>query len=421
MHIDARARRALVALLVCLLFPGRLAPAAAGRRRRAFHHRPPPGSQKKRAAIKAKLVAAKQKIAQDRTQLSEKKKDIRNTQQDLRVKKEQVARLSDQVRELQSRVDEAATRLQGAEKRLEVAQREVEACTHRLQRAEERLASHRRRLSTRIARSYTAGTVTFLDVLLRATSLADFLDRQYYVASIFNSDLQFLTELRVEQHTVSVERAELEQQRLQQEDAKQEKTLELQQVQGLKQQRQQLLTKVETEKNLKEEELEELEQDSNSIAAMLEGEWRHERELWRELHHGLDIPMPRWTGTYVRPVAGYPISSGFGMRFHPILGYARMHTGIDFAAPLGTPIRAAAAGRVLWASWRGGYGRCIILLHDGGVATLYGHCSAISVYPGQLVKGGDLIGATGSTGLSTGPHLHFEIRVNGLPVNPLGP
>ena len=122
----------------------------------------------------------------------------------------------------------------------------------------------------------------------------------------------------------------------------------------------------------------------------------------------------------MRPVL-FPISSGFGMRFHPILGYARMHTGIDFAAPLGTPIRAAAAGRVLWASWRGGYGRCIILLHDGGVATLYGHCFEIFVYPGQKVKCGDPIGATGNTGLSTGPHLHFEIRVNGLPVNPIGP
>jgi murein DD-endopeptidase MepM/ murein hydrolase activator NlpD len=421
MRIDARARRALVALLVCLLVPGRLAPAAAARRRRAVHHRTPAIAQKKRAAIKVKLTAEKQRIARDRTQLSEKQKEIRNTQEDLRVKKARVARLSDQVRDLQARVDAAGKRLQGAKNRLAVAERRVEECTHRLQRAEQRLESHRRRLSTRIARSYTAGTVTFLDVLLRATSLADFLDRQYYVESILSSDVHFLTELRAEQRTVAQERAELEQERLQQEDAKQEKALELQQVQGLKQERQQLLHKVETEKNLKEEELEELEQDSNSIAAMLEGEWRHERELWRELHPGGDVPMPGWTGTYLRPVKGYPISSGFGMRFHPILGYARMHTGIDFAAPIGTPIRAAAAGRVLWASWRGGYGRCIILLHDGGVATLYGHCSEIFVYPGQKVNGGDPIGATGSTGLSTGPHLHFEIRVNGLPVNPLGP
>src|SRR2546428_5249326 len=417
MRIDARARRTAMALAVCLIFP--LPPAAAARR--AFRRRHQAASQPIRVVIKAKLKAERQKISQNRSHLSAVKEDIRNTQSDLRVKKTQVARLSDQVRELQVRVDEAARRLRGAAQRLEVAQRRVEECTYRLQKAELRLAAHRRRLSRRIARSYEAGTVTFVEVLLKASSLADFLDRQYYVERVFNSDVQFLTELRAEQQTVAQERAELEQERAVQEDAKQEKTIELQQVEGLKQERQQLLQRVETEKNLKEEELEELQQDSTSIAAMLEGEWRHEREYWRDLHPRLEVPMPRWTGRWLRPVRGYPISSGFGMRLPPLLGCYRMHTGIDFAAPLGTPIRAAAAGRVLWASWRGGYGRCIILLHDGGVATLYGHCFEIFVYPGQKVKCGDPIGATGNTGLSTGPHLHFEIRVNGLPVNPIGP
>jgi murein DD-endopeptidase MepM/ murein hydrolase activator NlpD len=195
----------------------------------------------------------------------------------------------------------------------------------------------------------------------------------------------------------------------------------LQEVEGLKQARQELLKKVDNEKELKEEELNELEQDSNSITAMLEGEWRRRQEFWRELHHGLNVPMPAWPGNYVRPVSALiPMGSGFGMRFHPILGYYRMHTGIDFVAPIGTPIHAANDGEVVWASWRGGYGRCIILLHGGGVATLYGHCSELYVQPGQEVKRGQIIGATGSTGLSTGPHLHFEIRVNGVPVDPIG-
>jgi murein DD-endopeptidase MepM/ murein hydrolase activator NlpD len=402
-----------------MLVPVRSAPVAAAWHRRSIRPTPPSTGHAHRAAIKAKLKVVQQKRHEQKALLNGKQQEIRNVQSDLRVKKARVARLSDQVRELQVRVEQAGHRLEGAKKRLAVAEQQVQQATVRLQKAERRLERHHQRLSTRIARAYTAGTVTFADVLLRATSLADFLDRQYYVDRIFSSDVQFLTVLREEQHTVAQERAELEQKRAEQASAKQEKEMELQAVQSATEGRKQLLDRVNTDKNLQEEELEELEQDSHSISAMLQGEWRREQELWRELHKGMNVPMEPWSGSYLRPV-NYPISSGFGMRMHPLLGYARMHTGIDFAAPMGTPIHAAADGKVVWGSWRGGYGRCIILMHSGGVATLYGHCSEIFVHPGQTIRRGDLIGATGSTGLSTGPHLHFEIRVNGLPVNPLG-
>jgi murein DD-endopeptidase MepM/ murein hydrolase activator NlpD len=423
MRIEARSRRTAAALAVFLLLSIHVAPVSATRRGRSSHHRRPaggPSSHAARAAIKAKLKAVQEKRQQQKVQLSGKQKDIHKAQVDLRLKKARVARLSDQVRELQVRVEEAGQRLKGAENRLAVADQQVQDATYRLQKAEQRLAAHHQRLSRRIARSYMAGTATFADVLLRASSLSDFLDRQYYVDRIFNSDVQFLTVLREEQRVVAEERAELERKRAERELAKQEMQLQLQAVEASREARRDLLHRVETQKNLKEEELEELEQDSRSIAALLRSDWRREQELWEELHQGDNVPMKKWSGNYLRPVKGFPISSGFGMRVHPLLGYARMHTGIDFAAPLGTPIRAAADGKVVWGTWRGGYGRCIILMHSGGVATLYGHCSEIFVHVGQEVGRGDPIGATGSTGLSTGPHLHFEIRVNGLPVNPLG-
>ena len=104
---------------------------------------------------------------------------------------------------------------------------------------------------------------------------------------------------------------------------------------------------------------------------------------------------------------------------HPILHYRRMHTGVDIAAPRGTPIRAAAKGMVVYAGWRGGYGKCVIIDHGSGVATLYAHMSRISVSRGQIVNRGAVIGTVGSTGLATGPHLHFEVRKFGRPVNPL--
>ena len=123
------------------------------------------------------------------------------------------------------------------------------------------------------------------------------------------------------------------------------------------------------------------------------------------------------TGAFVRPVPGR-ITSGFGPRTHPILGYVRMHTGIDFTAPYGQEIRAAQGGRVILAGWFGGYGNTIVIDHGGGMATLYAHQSELAVGYGAGVGAGDVIGYVGSTGLSTGPHLHFEVRINGSPVDP---
>ena len=107
------------------------------------------------------------------------------------------------------------------------------------------------------------------------------------------------------------------------------------------------------------------------------------------------------------------------MRGDPFLGTARAHRGLDFAAPYGSPVVTTSAGIVARAGWMGGYGNCVIVDHGGGVETRYGHLSAITVAPGQQVSQGALLGYVGSTGRSTGPHLHYEVRINGAAVNPL--
>ncbi|HEX6740893.1 MAG TPA: M23 family metallopeptidase [Sphingomicrobium sp.] len=117
------------------------------------------------------------------------------------------------------------------------------------------------------------------------------------------------------------------------------------------------------------------------------------------------------------PVRGR-VTSGFGSRFHPILGYARMHSGLDLAAAYGSPIVAAADGRVVSAGWHGGYGQLVKIVHTGGLATMYGHMSRIVAHSGESVRQGQVIGYVGSTGLSTGPHLHYEVLKNGRAVNP---
>lgn len=122
-------------------------------------------------------------------------------------------------------------------------------------------------------------------------------------------------------------------------------------------------------------------------------------------------------GVLARPVPGR-LSSSFGYRTHPILGIKKLHTGTDFSAPSGTPIQAAAAGTVILATYYGGYGNAVVVDHGGGMTTLYAHQTSVAVAVGEEVATGQTIGFVGSTGLSTGPHLHFEVRIDGKPVDP---
>ena len=163
--------------------------------------------------------------------------------------------------------------------------------------------------------------------------------------------------------------------------------------------------------------------------------------LYAGLDRGMDsdVQLLRWpvggrmqwvdaasSGRPARATAGmqWPvqarITSGFGLRVHPILRFARMHRGIDFGASWGSPIVAAADGQVVRAGWAGGYGRQVRIAHAGGMLTSYSHMSRITAEPGTLVRAGQLIGYVGSSGLSTGPHLHYEVHRNGVAVNPMG-
>jgi murein DD-endopeptidase MepM/ murein hydrolase activator NlpD len=126
----------------------------------------------------------------------------------------------------------------------------------------------------------------------------------------------------------------------------------------------------------------------------------------------------RRAGAMEMPVAGH-VTSAFGWRFHPILGFTRMHKGVDIGAPYGSPIAAAIDGTVLFAGWHGGHGKFVELAHGGNITTGYGHMSRIAVQPGEHVRRGQVIGYVGMTGLTTGPHLHWEVIKNGVAINPL--
>ena len=157
--------------------------------------------------------------------------------------------------------------------------------------------------------------------------------------------------------------------------------------------------------------------DKNTLLAIEAQQTAKENEIQRILESLKYGSAPN--GKLVWPVAGR-LTSGFGNRMHPILGYVRFHSGIDLAASNGTPIYAADGGQVLQTGYSGGYGNSILIYHGGGFATFYAHLSGYAVSNGQMVTRGQLIGYVGSTGWSTGPHLHFEVRINGAAQNPLG-
>jgi murein DD-endopeptidase MepM/ murein hydrolase activator NlpD len=164
----------------------------------------------------------------------------------------------------------------------------------------------------------------------------------------------------------------------------------------------QVVAEIQAQKGQFEAELASLQAASDSIAAQL-----------RAIGSGPGSPGP----CQARPVPG-PITSPFGQRFHPVLRYSRMHNGADMSAGSGTPIHACRAGTVVIAGGQGGYGNTLVIDHGGSMATLYAHQSSLAASEGAHVEAGDVIGYVGSTGLSTGPHLHFEVRLTGNPVDP---
>jgi murein DD-endopeptidase MepM/ murein hydrolase activator NlpD len=170
---------------------------------------------------------------------------------------------------------------------------------------------------------------------------------------------------------------------------------------------QRLLAQVQSQKSAYLQQVNELERESNQIAFDL------------SRRQSGQTPPPARKGALSYPVANPVITSTFGYRIHPIYGDRRLHTGVDFAANVGTPVLAAATGTVVFAGWMSGYGNAVVIDHGGALATLYAHNSALLVSVGQLVKRGQRISSAGSTGNSTGPHLHFEVRVKGTPVDPM--
>lgn len=350
---------------------------------------------------------------QQRQQLQKKLQNIEGQMGALRSsiaeKKRQERKVRRDIAELDAKITEVSARLQRTRQQLAEARKKQKELAKRLEMLTQRLQRRMNLLAQRLRSAYKYRSVSTLTLISGARNLQELSSRGYVLRQIIKTDRELLDQVREAQQEVAQAKAEMDAlvSRISalEADLRQQKQ-ELQEAQNEKKE---ALEEIAQERALYERQLAILEAESQAIARRL-------RALM-ETEAGRARAEKRWTGRFIRPVNG-TLTSRFGMRVHPIFKIRKMHTGIDISAPHGTPISAADNGVVVEAGYIRGYGYTVIIDHGGGVATLYAHCSALLVSAGQEVRRGQTIARVGSTGYSTGPHLHFEVRINGEPVDP---
>ena len=337
------------------------------------------------------------------------KEDTRETRAELRETKSQQRDVIGELHVVQDNMERTNRQIERSETRLERINADLEATRSRLEETREKLEEDRGRLARRIVAARQSGDNGYLTVALGAQDFNDFLRREAFVERIVQSDVELIRSVREQVAQVRADEAKIETQQAAQEQVRSALA------QQREEHRREYARQAAIYQQLKEQRAEleaayaQLERDSENVRTMLE-------QLIRT-PEGQARAAVRWTGSFARPVSGR-MTSRFGRRFHPVLHRWKLHTGVDFAAPTGTPVHAASAGVVVHSGWLGAYGYTVILDHGGGVSTLYGHNSSLTVVVGQSVGAGQVIARSGSTGYSTGPHVHFEKRVNGSPVPP---
>jgi murein DD-endopeptidase MepM/ murein hydrolase activator NlpD len=316
-------------------------------------------------------------------------------------------KLKTQINDLVSQIADAQNNLNQKQTAYNKAQKEVTLSEEELKERKEELNNRQEVLRKRVREIYQEGQISYLEILFQSENLSDFITRLEYFNRLVNNDQKILSDItkekaRIEQKTEELQARRNEAAKLQTQAAQAKMELD-----GKKQQHQVALNTNKKAQDAIFDQIEKMEADSNALAAKI-----------RQLTATSTGKVHGTISTY--PVPGYrEISDSYGWRIHPITKKKSLHTGTDIPAPTGTKVLAAGTGVVILAGWYGAYGNAVIIDHGGGYTSLYGHNSRLGVSVGDSVKAGETIAYVGSTGWSTGPHLHFEVRVNGEPTDPL--
>ena len=353
------------------------------------------------------LPASGETVTELKKMLEQSKFNLNKKIEQLDVIKNKKEDIVKEIEKIDRQIDGAKASIENLDNQVNELNSDISNKEEELKKSEEEMKRLEELLRTRLVALYKSGEVSYLEVLLDSESIMDFFARYQVVEQIMEYDKELLKSASVAKDKIEKAKLILESNRERIERAKEEKNLAKRNLDTYKGSRNLILRRLTYEEkeleNVIDQELKESEELNDKIRKLQEGSKR--------VYSG---------GAFAWPIDGWSrISSNFGYRIHPILKKKKMHTGIDLAAEQGTNIVAASDGTVILANWNGGYGKTVIIDHGSRKSTLYAHASRILVSEGQEVTKGQEIAEVGSTGMSTGPHLHFEVRENGSTVDPL--
>lgn len=344
-----------------------------------------------------KELKGKQKDVEN--QIDEKKEEIKDIQK-------QAVNVSNEIKSLDKKLDEATSELTKVESEISVLEDNITKTNEELVQAEANIEEKQDTFNKRLRVMYKTGNAGYIEILLSSSSISDFLSRQDMLKSIAKHDTELIAYMKEQREIINTKKVELNTQKEKVEISKNKLVSRRRDLAQATRAKEDLMVRLKEDHVALEKEYDSL----NDFAKEIESKIVK-----------LQVNTNPFTGGKLNwPVPGFNrISSPFGYRIHPILKTKKYHTGIDIPAPTGNNVVAGESGIVILAENLGGYGKAVMVDHGGGIVTLYAHNSSILVSQGQSVDKGDTIAKIGSTGMSTGPHSHFEVRKNGAYVNPI--
>lgn len=354
------------------------------------------------------LFSYAENVDELQTKSNEIKNQINQSNEKLDDVKNELSANLQQVQKLDETIENAEKQLNELNTKIENLQKNIDQIQEKLNKVQKEYDKQKKMLEERLVSIYEEGDVQYIDVLLSSTSLSDFLSNYYLITELATYDTHLLNEVETQKNIIEEQNKKLSEQKEQMAENKQT----------------QLKTSkvLQNNKTLREHYISQLSEQEQKIQGDIDEYNKQYKEIEAEiLMLSKNVISEEYIGGIMAwPIPGYTrITSQYGMRTHPITGVYKLHTGVDVGAPIGANFIAANDGVVTKASYNGAYGNMVIIDHGGGVSTLYAHGSEIVVQAGQQVKKGDVVLKVGSTGYSTGAHAHFEVRINGQPVNPM--
>jgi murein DD-endopeptidase MepM/ murein hydrolase activator NlpD len=348
---------------------------------------------------------------------------------ELQQKQKQIEQYRSSVNEAKQKLEQqeksARDRLGGLSQKIKLTASQIETEQDKLKAAIEKLKQIEKELSVYQAKYVkqqrsTGARLRFFQrqnssqgwmALMQSRSLEELMDRQYQLKRVYSEDQKALVALQKAKAAIEAKKLETETQKNQIALITQQLSTQKASAEDQAQSESILVNRLKSDREALSAAEQQLATESEQIAKNIQ------QKLAARIAFPGTIFVPG-SGRFILPAEG-PMTSPFGWRVHPILGTSRFHNGLDFGSEYGSIIKAADSGVVISAEWTGGYGNAVIIDHGNGLTTLYGHTSQMYVTPGQAVQKGQPIAAVGSTGFSTGPHLHFEVRRQGEPIDPM--